>query len=126
MARQDLNEAFLQTSFLYGGNAAYVEDLYAQYTKDPTAVDGQWRAFFETLKDDKQAVAKSARGASVEAAELADRRQRRTGVGARRQLGPGREGGRRQDPGQGPGQGREISPGRRAAGDPRFRCAPSC
>ena len=64
MARQDLNEAFLQTSFLYGGNAAYVEDLYAQYTKDPTSVDGQWRAFFETLKDDRQIVVKNADGAS--------------------------------------------------------------
>jgi len=64
MARQDLNEAFLQTSFLYGGNAAYVEDLYAQYTKDPTSVDGQWRAFFEALKDDRQIVVKNADGAS--------------------------------------------------------------
>ena len=31
MARQDQNDAFLQTSFLYGANAAYIEDLYARY-----------------------------------------------------------------------------------------------
>ena len=29
MGRQDANDVFAQTSFLYGGNAAYIEDLYA-------------------------------------------------------------------------------------------------
>ena len=31
MSRQDANAAFALTSFLYGGNAAYIEDLYARY-----------------------------------------------------------------------------------------------
>ena len=64
MARQDANEAFLQTSFLYGANAPYIEELQAEYEKDPNAVDAEWRAFFEALKDNGQDVAKSARGAS--------------------------------------------------------------
>jgi 2-oxoglutarate dehydrogenase E1 component len=64
MARQDANEAFLQTAFLYGANAGYIEDLYARYQQDPSSVDAQWQAFFGALKDDKQAVEKSARGAS--------------------------------------------------------------
>src|SRR3954469_11590501 len=64
MARQDANETFLQTSFLYGGNAAYIEELQAEYEKDPNAVDAEWRAFFGALKDNGQDVAKSARGAS--------------------------------------------------------------
>ncbi|PSC04982.1 2-oxoglutarate dehydrogenase E1 component [Alsobacter soli] len=64
MARQDQNDALLQTSFLYGGNAAYIEDLYARYEKDPNSVDAEWQAFFSALKDDKAAVEKSARGAS--------------------------------------------------------------
>src|SRR4051795_9779811 len=64
MARQDLNEALAQTSFLFGGNAAYIEGLYAQYEKDPSSVDAEWQAFFGALKDDRQAVEKSARGAS--------------------------------------------------------------
>src|SRR5687767_12991856 len=46
MARQDANETFLQTSFLCGGNAAYLEELQAQYEKDPSSVDAEWRAFF--------------------------------------------------------------------------------
>ena len=35
MSRQDANAAFALTSFLYGGNAAYVDDLHARYEADP-------------------------------------------------------------------------------------------
>ncbi len=52
MSRQDANAAFALTSFLYGGNAPYIEDLYARYAADPNAVDAEWRAFFKSLKDD--------------------------------------------------------------------------
>src|ERR671912_32318 len=64
MARQDANETFLRTSFLYGGNAAYIEELQARYEKDPNSVDAEWRAFFAALKDDSRLVEKNARGAS--------------------------------------------------------------
>jgi 2-oxoglutarate dehydrogenase E1 component len=64
MSRQDANAAFALTSFLYGGNAAYIEDLYARYEADPASVDAEWRDFFQSLKDDPASVAKSAQGAS--------------------------------------------------------------
>jgi 2-oxoglutarate dehydrogenase E1 component len=64
MARQDQNESLLQTSFLYGSNAAYIEDLYARFQSDPASVDAEWREFFRALGDDKASVEKSARGAS--------------------------------------------------------------
>ncbi|HEY2754409.1 MAG TPA: 2-oxoglutarate dehydrogenase E1 component, partial [Pseudolabrys sp.] len=64
MSRQDANAVFAHTSFLYGGNAAYIEDLYAKYEADPAAVDAEWREFFESLKDDSADVVKSAKGAS--------------------------------------------------------------
>ncbi len=64
MARQDLNESLLQTSFLYGGNAAYIEDLYARYQADPSSVDAEWSAFFGALRDDASSVTQSAKGAS--------------------------------------------------------------
>jgi len=51
MSRQDANAAFALTSFLYGGNAAYVEDLYNRYQADPKAVGAEWQAFFQNLKD---------------------------------------------------------------------------
>jgi 2-oxoglutarate dehydrogenase E1 component len=62
MSRQDANVAF--TSFLYGGNAGYMDDLYARYEVDPKAVDAEWQAFFRSLKDDPAEVLKSARGPS--------------------------------------------------------------
>jgi 2-oxoglutarate dehydrogenase E1 component len=64
MSRQDANAVFARTSFLYGGNAAYIEDLYARYEKDPAAVDAEWRAFFQGLKDTPADVAKASQGAS--------------------------------------------------------------
>jgi 2-oxoglutarate dehydrogenase E1 component len=64
MSRQDANAAFARTSFLYGGNAAYIENLYARYEQDPAAVDAEWRDFFQGLKDAPADVAKASRGAS--------------------------------------------------------------
>ncbi len=51
MSRQDANAAFARTSFLWGGNAGYIEDLQARYERDPQAVGEDWRAFFQGLKD---------------------------------------------------------------------------
>jgi 2-oxoglutarate dehydrogenase E1 component len=55
MSRQDANAAFARTSFLYGGNARYLEDLQARYEKNPDAVDGEWKDFFQSLKDGSSA-----------------------------------------------------------------------
>jgi len=52
MTRQPANEAFLQTSFLHGTNAPYIEDLYVAYKESPSKVNDEWRKFFAALKDD--------------------------------------------------------------------------
>ena len=67
MSRQDANAAFARTSFLYGGNAAYVEQLQSRYEANPASVDAEWRAFFESLKDERGDVLKSASGPSLDA-----------------------------------------------------------
>ena len=64
MTRQDINQALLQTSFLDGANAAYVEALQAKYERDPSSVEPGWREFFDALGDDPASVEKTARGAS--------------------------------------------------------------
>src|SRR5262249_20756675 len=43
------NAVFEETSFLYGGNASFVEDLYARYKPDPGSVDPSWRSYFASL-----------------------------------------------------------------------------
>ncbi|MEZ5812553.1 MAG: 2-oxoglutarate dehydrogenase E1 component [Rhizobiaceae bacterium] len=65
MARSDqANDAFASTSFLYGGNAAYVEKLYAAYKDDPSSVSEEWRDYFASLPDDGADARKNAAGAS--------------------------------------------------------------
>ena len=66
MSRQDQNEELLQTAFLYGANAGYIEDLQARFEQDPNSVDAAWQTFFAGLKDDKAAVESNAKGASWE------------------------------------------------------------
>src|ERR1700674_1967209 len=64
MSRAEQNQAFLDTSFLYGANARWIEELYARYEQDPASVDAGWREFFKALKDERSDVIQSARGAS--------------------------------------------------------------
>jgi 2-oxoglutarate dehydrogenase E1 component len=64
MSRQDANAAFALSSFLQGTNAAYIDDLYAQYEQDPSSVDAEWQDFFKSLKDTPSDVQKNAEGAS--------------------------------------------------------------
>ena len=54
MSRQALNEAFLRTSFLNAANAPYIEEMQAQYERNPGAVSDEWRRFFESLKEQPQ------------------------------------------------------------------------
>ncbi len=46
-----INQVLNETSFLYGANAAFVEDLYAKYAEDPGSVEPSWRAFFASLAE---------------------------------------------------------------------------
>ena len=64
VARSTANETFADTSFLYGGNAAYVAQIQNAYEANPASVDAEWREFFESLNDERAAVEKNARGAS--------------------------------------------------------------
>jgi 2-oxoglutarate dehydrogenase E1 component len=55
-----LNEVLAETSFLYGGNADFVEDLYGRWAADPGAVEPSWRAFFTSLSDNAETVKRAA------------------------------------------------------------------
>ena len=78
MNKTDLVTAFEQTSFLYGGNAQFIEQLYGKYLENPTAVDDHWRQFFASL-DDSTATCYEA---LVAARRLATSRKWRTCFGA--------------------------------------------
>src|SRR5208282_4067622 len=56
------NAAFARTSFLDGGNAAYIEQLQDSYLRDPASLDPSWREFFAAISEDGAAIAKAAQG----------------------------------------------------------------
>ncbi len=56
------NTALALTSFLYGGNAAYVEQLQDLYRRDPASLDPSWREFFAKMDDDERAIEKTVQG----------------------------------------------------------------
>ncbi|MCQ0986837.1 2-oxoglutarate dehydrogenase E1 component [Jiella marina] len=66
MARSEANQSLALTSFLYGGNADYIEELYARYEEDPSSVGSEWGDFFQELGDAKDDVRKNASGPSWE------------------------------------------------------------
>ena len=51
-----LNQVFAETSFLYGSNASFIEDLHGKWATDPASVSGEWRAFFDQLRDNAESV----------------------------------------------------------------------
>ena len=51
-----LNEVLAETSFLYGGNAEFVENMQARWAADPASVEPSWRAFFTSLADGAAAI----------------------------------------------------------------------
>src|SRR5215475_13718918 len=53
-----------QTSFLFGANAPFIEELYARFLEDPGKVDPDWRTFFEALAEERGDVLAEVRGAS--------------------------------------------------------------
>ncbi|HTZ77007.1 MAG TPA: 2-oxoglutarate dehydrogenase E1 component [Stellaceae bacterium] len=51
-------------TFLSGGNAAFIAELYARYLENPAGVDESWRRFFAELSDAPPAVEKEITGPS--------------------------------------------------------------
>ncbi len=57
------NIDLLNTAFLDGANASYMEAMYAQYIKNPNAIENDLADFFKSLGDASNDVTKNARGA---------------------------------------------------------------
>jgi 2-oxoglutarate dehydrogenase E1 component len=73
MSGERPNAVFDQTSFLYGTNAVFIEELYTRYVKDPGSIDPSWRAFFDSLGEDAARIVREAQGASFARADVSPR-----------------------------------------------------
>jgi len=49
-----LIQQFAASSQLSGGNAAFVEEMYEAYLRDPAAVAAEWRGYFDTFRGREQ------------------------------------------------------------------------
>ncbi|HET7200295.1 MAG TPA: 2-oxoglutarate dehydrogenase E1 component, partial [Burkholderiales bacterium] len=56
---------FLDSSYLFGGNAPFIEELYEHYLVNPAAVPEQWREYFDRMQVLPGAVAKDVAHAPV-------------------------------------------------------------
>ena len=63
-ARSKGNAALLDTAFLYGGSAQWIEQMQAAYAKNPNSVPESWRAFFADMGDDSSSAERNAEGAT--------------------------------------------------------------
>src|SRR5437764_4357627 len=41
---------FIDNSYLFGGNAPFIEDLYEKYLSNPQSVDEEWREYFDRMQ----------------------------------------------------------------------------
>jgi len=44
-------QQYRSNSYLFGGNAPYVEELYEAYLDNPGSVPDNWRAYFDALQN---------------------------------------------------------------------------
>ena len=61
-ARSPRNQTFLDTSFLFGTNAVYLEDMAARYAQNPASVPASWRKFFAAVGDEAATSTSAAKG----------------------------------------------------------------
>jgi 2-oxoglutarate dehydrogenase E1 component len=71
---------YLSNSYLFGGNAPYVEELYEAYLGDPAAVTQSWRDYFDKL----QLVSGAGAGRDVAHAPIVESFAQRAKLGAAR------------------------------------------
>ena len=62
--RSAANAALLDSAFLYGASAVWIEKMQALHAENPNAVPESWRSFFQQLGDDGVEAQRNAEGAS--------------------------------------------------------------
>ena len=63
-SRSEQNQAMLDTLFLDGGNAYYLEQMQARYAANPNSVDPSWQRYFASLGEEAANAKKNAEGPS--------------------------------------------------------------
>jgi 2-oxoglutarate dehydrogenase E1 component len=83
-----LIEQFRQSSPLFGGNAAFIEELYESFLSDPESVSENWRQYFRNLHAQTQGARDVAHGPIRDSFARLARQPRKPAWGARRCFSP--------------------------------------
>src|ERR671935_2299178 len=75
---------FLDNSYLFGGNAAFIEDLYERYLANPQSVPEEWREYFDRMQVLPGATVKDIARAPVEQSFVERAKRGELGGGAGR------------------------------------------
>ena len=62
--RSEYNQSMIDTLFLDGANASYIEQIQAQYAANPNSVDPSWQAYFASVGEEVANAKKNADGPS--------------------------------------------------------------
>ncbi|MEI7496673.1 MAG: hypothetical protein WCK66_10400, partial [Betaproteobacteria bacterium] len=49
MSQTSVYQAYSGNTYLFGGNAPYVEEMYENYLSNPGSVPDSWREYFDAL-----------------------------------------------------------------------------
>ncbi len=55
---------FRKSSYLFGANSTFIQELYQKYLQNPNAVSAEWQAFFKSVGDDLKALLSDFEGGS--------------------------------------------------------------
>ena len=61
-SRSEYNQSMIDSLFLDGANAAYLEQMQARYAENPNSVDESWRSYFASLGETVDNAKKNAEG----------------------------------------------------------------
>ena len=64
-------------TWLYSGNASFIDSLYEAYLEDPLTVSAEWRSYFDQLQEMDQASGKDVDHSAIRAAFIAAAKKRR-------------------------------------------------
>ena len=65
MASNRDNTIFEKTSFLQGGNSAFIKELYLKYLNNPKSIPQSWIEFFDGLDEDQEIIKKEILGTKL-------------------------------------------------------------
>ena len=77
MKKKNNMDDFIGNSYLFAGNAPFIEEIYATYLQNPADVEEQWRHYFDSFKVNGDAAVKDVDHANIQKTFVFEGKQNR-------------------------------------------------